>query len=267
MQWWTKHIQVNVPFGMLHDEYLERFAGGGLNPEIGFGAEALDRFRMSDYRSVAERLHAAGLSITCHGPFMDLSPAGRDPLIRDVTRRRFEQVLEVLPIFQPLSLVCHAGYDRRRYGFMKGEWLEKSADTWSWLAERLADSGVRLMLENVYEDGPGDLIALFERLSGLGVGFCLDTGHQAAFGQAPLTAWLETLGPFLGQMHLHDNCGGGDDHLALGRGSIDFDPLFEYLDSRSEELPILTLEPHQEADLQPSLDYLSRVWRWKGRAR
>ena len=57
------------------------------------------------------------------------------------------------------------------------------------------------MLENVYENGPEELLPLFENLAPQGVGFCLDTGHQAAFGRAPLAAWLDILGRHLGRHH------------------------------------------------------------------
>jgi hypothetical protein len=40
----TKKIQVNIPFTMLHDSYLDRFVKHRLNPEIGIDAVALDRY-------------------------------------------------------------------------------------------------------------------------------------------------------------------------------------------------------------------------------
>jgi sugar phosphate isomerase/epimerase len=51
---------------------------------------------------------------------------------------------------------------------------------------------------NVYERGPDELAMLLKPLEAHRVGFCLDTGHQAAFGTAPLAQWLESLSPFLG---------------------------------------------------------------------
>jgi sugar phosphate isomerase/epimerase len=70
------------------------------------------------------------------------------------------------------------------------------------------------------------------------------------------------LGPYIGQLHLHDNHGSHDEHLPLGSGKIDFYQLFTYLKSNEIPQPIITLEPHQEEDLWPSLDYLAKVWPW-----
>jgi sugar phosphate isomerase/epimerase len=257
-----KQVQVNIPFTMLYESYLETFIEYGLNPEIGLDAAALDRFSMADFSGIAEKIHKNSRSVTLHGPFIDLSAGSPDPAVRRVTRRRLEQLLDLVPLFKPLSVVCHAGYDAKRYGYFKETWSENSLELWSWMADRVAEHGARLMLENVYEDGPEDIQFLFENLKNQKVGFCLDTGHSSAFGQADLEAWLKTLGPYLGQLHLHDNLGNDDEHLAMGSGVIDFSKLFKYLKKNINISPIVTLEPHEEKDLWPSLEYLAQEWLW-----
>ncbi|MFH1990849.1 MAG: sugar phosphate isomerase/epimerase family protein [Pseudomonadota bacterium] len=254
--------QVNVPFSMLYETHLDRFLKNGLNPEIGLDCNALERFSLSDFRAVAVRLQQGGLAITLHAPFMDLSPGSPDPAIRALTRRRFEQVLELVPLFKPKSVVCHAAYDWKRYSHLKDQWFKNSLETWSWLGKRIQGEGGVLMLENVYERDPEDLRTLFEGLGGHVAGFCLDTGHQAVFGRVAMETWIESLGPFLGQVHLHDNCGRQDEHLALGRGQIDFKKFFEQLKRIKKEPPIITLEPHREGDFWPSIEYLATVWPW-----
>ena len=119
------------------------------------------------------------------------------------------------------------------------------------------------MLENVYEKGPGDIRVVLKRLKVQSVGFCLDTGHQSAFSRDPMTTWLDSLSPFLGQMHLHDNHGKRDEHIALGQGGIDFGALFRLLKAMKTTPPVITLEPHQEDFLEPSLEYLEKIWPWQ----
>jgi len=257
-----RQVQVNIPFSMLYDTYLDHFLDYRLNPEIGIDAEALERFDFSDFQRIAEKLHAQHLSTTLHGPFIDLSAGSRDPAIRAATRSRFEQLLNLVPVFRPRAVVCHAGYDWKRYGYFREEWIESSLDTWSWLAGSLVAQGSRLMLENVYENDPRDIRDILDPLKSLSVGFCLDAGHLLAFGQSELKPWLEGLGSYIAQLHLHDNNGRNDDHLPMGDGKIDFKLLFAYLISNDLPRPIITLEPHQEEDLWPSLDYLARVWPW-----
>ena len=257
-----RQVQVNIPFTMLYDGYLERFLEYGLNPEIGIDAKALERFDFSDFQRISDKLHDRHLSITLHGPFIDLSAGSTDPAIKAVTRSRFEQLLKLVPVFRPGTVVCHAGYDWKRYGYFKEEWIESSLEIWAWLADSLIKQGSRLMLENVYEDNPEDIRIIIERLQSQKVGFCLDAGHLFAFGQGELKKWLEELGPYIGQLHLHDNHGRNDEHLPLGNGKIDFNLLFAYLISNDLPRPLITLEPHQEEALWPSLDYLTTVWPW-----
>jgi len=262
MQQLIKHIQVNIPFTMLHDKYISVFLRHAINPEIGIDAQALERFSFSEFSSVAERLREHPLTITLHGPFIDLSPGSTDPAVGALTKHRFEQVLKLVPLFKPKAVVFHAGYEEKRYGYMKEKWIENSVQLWSWLGARMGDEGALMMLENVYENGPEDIQVVFESLGQQNIGFCLDTGHLSAFGQAPLDKWLVSLGSYLGQIHLHDNHGNKDEHLALGRGNIDFQLLFRYLKTRKHKPPIVTLEPHQEEDFLPSLKYMEKNWPW-----
>jgi sugar phosphate isomerase/epimerase len=257
-----KEIQVNIPFVMLYESYLERFVKLRLNPEIGFDAIALDRYSLSDFSGTAARLHESCLTITLHAPFVDLSPGSPDPKIGEITRSRFEQVVRLISVFRPQTLVCHAGYDGRRYGYIRDLWVEKSLEMWTWLAKRVTDEGSSLVLENVYEEGPDDMRSVFEHLQKQKVGFCLDTGHQAAFGGAPLETWIESLGPYIAQVHLHDNSGKQDEHQALGQGTIDFEMLFKKLRTIRKKPPIITLEPHREEHLWPSFEYLENIWPW-----
>jgi sugar phosphate isomerase/epimerase len=255
-------VQINIPFTMLYETHLEAFIEYGLNPEIGLDATALDRFSIADFRGIAKEFHKNSRTVTLHGPFIDLSAGSPDPAVRRITRQRLEQLLELVPLFKPLSVVCHAGYDAKRYGYFKETWSENSLELWSWMADRVAEHGARLMLENVYEDGPQDIQTLFENLKIPRVGFCLDIGHSSAFGQSDLEAWLKALGPFLGQLHLHDNLGNEDEHLAMGSGIIDFSILFKYFKKSKNTPPIVTLEPHEEKDLWSSLEYLAQEWPW-----
>ena len=262
MSWIIKKVQVNIPFRMLWDSYIELFIKHGLNPEIGLDAISLNRFSFDDFKDIAQRLHKQNLTITLHAPFIDLSPGSLDPDVMDLTRHRFKQLLKLVPLFKPKTVVCHAGYDWKRYGYFKEEWVEKSLKTWSWLGSRIADEGGQLMLENVYEHSPEDILILFENLEKQNVGFCLDTGHQSAFSRTSLKVWLDSLGQYLGQLHLHDNNGKNDDHLAMGKGKINFEAFFKALEAIKKAPPVITLEPHEDGALWPSLEFLEKVWPW-----
>jgi sugar phosphate isomerase/epimerase len=255
-------VQINIPFVLLHGSYLERFLEERFNPEIGFDAEALDRFSLKELRHVAEIVSERGLRVTFHAPFVDLSPGSPDPEVWRLTRHRYEQVAKLIPLFRPRTVVCHAGFERKRYGYLRDVWFEKSIEMWTWLGDRVHEEGAQLMLENVFEDGPDELQQLFESLDGGKVGFCLDTGHQSAFSSTPLETWIDSLGNSIGQLHLHDNLGSEDEHIALGRGIIDFSTFFRLLRKIVTSPPVVTLEPHREEEVRPSIEFLEQVWPW-----
>ena len=255
-------IQVNVPFSLLHSRYLRAFIDYGLNPEIGLDSQTLDTTDKETYCEVSKALVDSGLHVTLHGPFIDMSPGSPDDEVWALTRRRFGHVVEIARIFRPRAVVFHAGYDQKRYGFVRDKWFERSIKMWRWLAQSLGEDGILLCLENVYEQYPQYLLPIFEHLDEEGVKFCFDTGHHSAFGKAPMEAWLDILGDYVGHLHLHDNNGGVDEHGAIGKGSIRFDVLFDWLGRHFQAPPLITLEPHREEDLLPSLKWLEKNWPW-----
>jgi sugar phosphate isomerase/epimerase len=257
-----RRVQVHTTFTALWNGEIEHFTRHALNPEIGIDAAALERFSEKDFACVADRLRGQHLTVTFHAPFVDLSAGSTDPAIRSVTRQRFDQILRLVPLFKPRTVVAHAGYDWQRYEYFRKTWMDHSAEFWAWVAGRLNREGSRLMLENVYEHRPAEIIELFERLRPQDVGLCLDCGHLTAFGRASLAEWLDVLGPFIGQLHLHDNLGEKDDHLPIGHGQIDFRRLFAYLKAERTSPPVMTLEVHRPDDVWASLAGLERLWPW-----
>ncbi len=110
-------VQVNIPFEMLMASYLDLFLDLGLNPEIGIDGAVLETYTYDDFKRVADIFHENGRSITVHGPFMDLNPVSVDPGIRDLSLRRFDQLLKIISAINPETVVGHAGYDEKRLFF------------------------------------------------------------------------------------------------------------------------------------------------------
>ena len=251
-----RRVQINLPFPMLL-ENLDRILTMGLQPELYFSGQTLDRLSVKDVQNASRRLEEKNTPVTFHAPFMDLSPGSVDEKIRQVTASRFHQVMELAPFFRPRAIVFHAGYDRWRYDSDEAPWLENSLLTWRPFVERAEALSVRLALENVYEENPAILKKLFEAIDSPYLGYCLDAGHGHIFSQVPVHEWVEVLGPWLIEVHLHDNHRQADDHLPLGLGEIDFAGIFASLQEKNLQ-PIFTLEPHLQEHLEPSLKALEK---------
>ena len=253
-------VKVNAPAMMLQEGLLDKLLEIGVNPEVGLDCRALDDLPTGVLEKMAARLQAAGLKCSVHGPFLDLAPGASDPEILEVTRRRLGAAVEKAALFSPAHMVCHPIYEERRFGYNRRRWLEASLETWEAVARRSRELGFRLVLENVWEEKPEELAGLLEGLDD--VGFCLDVGHANVFSRVDLIGWLEVLGPHLTALHLHDNHGTWDDHLAIGQGGIDFPGLFSWLDQHGIRPRVVTLEPHEEHQLWPSLEALAELWPW-----
>jgi sugar phosphate isomerase/epimerase len=85
--------------------------------------------------------------------------------------------------------------------------------------------------------------------------FCFDIGHHNIFSDLPMKEWIDELAPFLAEVHLHDNLGEDDDHLAIGQGKIDFPSFFQRL-RENVARPQLTIEAFDERKVRLSLQAL-----------
>jgi len=239
-------------------EFLPRILELGLAPEIAFKGPELDDLPAAGLNAVASELANRGCRPTVHAPFFDLSPGAMEPRVRHVTLQRLTQSLEAAGLLGAQLMVVHPGYDRWRYPNLAAVWTAQANETLARLlplAERL---DCRLALENIYEETPETLVGLVAALDSPWFGHCFDIGHWQLFGKFPQAEWLGAIAPRLLHLHLHDNCGESDDHLAVGEGKIDFAPLLALL-SNLPQPPSITLEAHDPDDLQRSLTNLTTL--------
>lgn len=249
------HIFVNMPLSHL-PRYIDLILGNGINVELGLAAEELDGTDVAEIAETVGKLRERGCRITVHGPFWDLCPGSIDPAIRQVSRSRLVRLFEVLEHVRPTQIVCHTGFDPRHHRSHRSKWIENSLGVWEFFVDWSEQLGAPLLIENVWEEDPELHVRLLEAMDSPWFGFCLDTGHQNAFSRTSLSSWLTACSPYLREVHLHDNDGSFDHHLPIGRGNIDFDYLFRFLDG-SRMRPLMTIEPHKEEHLFETLTALS----------
>jgi sugar phosphate isomerase/epimerase len=253
-----KSVQVHMPFHFLRDHFLPMVLKEGINPEISFNYFTLDHFRKDDYVKIADQLMEAGLTISFHAPFMDLRPGAIDPEVRKVTAYRLQQVFDLVPYFRPVSVVCHASFDKRYYVSNEHEWLENSIETWKHFLAQAIDMDTMIALENVYETDCQYLSLLLDAFASPNICFCFDTGHFNVYSTATLEEWMNGLGDRIGQIHIHDNNGLLDQHLPVGEGIFPFQSFFRMISERKLE-PVITLESHSERNLWRTLDNIKAL--------
>jgi len=249
-----KLVNITCPFDLLYERYLERVLEEGLNLEIGLNGTILDTYSCQDFQRVQDALAQKGIRVSIHGPFTDLPLGSCHKATRMATKDVLIKAMDVATIFNSATMVIHSGFDPKHHGDDHEDWGKRAIQTLDELLEhaRKATPPIMLLLENTFEPGPDLHRQIFSRFPLDAIGFCFDLAHQRVFSSTTMDVWLSAVGERLMELHLHDNHGKEDEHLAVGAGVLDFDALFSWI-KRHKKTPILTIEAHEEAEVMPAI--------------
>ena len=211
------------------------------------------RGELAKWQSICQNI--PGL-ISVHGPFLDLSPASPEPGLRLLTAKRYRQALTVAKALQARYLVLHTQFNPNlTQPDYPGLWLEANLQFFERLLPEIEDAGVMVVLENVFDQRPAHLAQLLGGLPVTHFGACLDAGHAHLYSQVAWGQWVGELGERLAYIHLSDNRGVWDEHLALGQGTVDVLGLLDTLQASHSHLPCV-LEVGSFAEVKQSLKFL-----------
>jgi sugar phosphate isomerase/epimerase len=188
--------------------------------------------------------------LTFHGPFNELSTAAIEPLVLEVTARRYEQAYALARTYGIRRLIFHSTFIPTVY---YPQWfVERSAEFWQhFLQDKPAD--LEVCVENVLDETPEILVNLVQAVDDPRLRLCLDLGHAHAFhSKVSAMEWVEATGPWLRHIHLHDNYGAWDVHNCLGDGTL---PLKDLLD-RLERLQPACTYTIENLHCEPSVIWL-----------
>ncbi len=203
-------------------------------------------------------LAASPVAVYVHAPYV-INLASGNNRIRIPSRKLLAQTCEGAAAVGAAGVIVHGGHvtadDDEREGFAR----------WRKALEQL-ESPVPLLLENT---AGGDhamarrlvtLARLWERVGDLGLGFCLDTCHAHAGGEA-LDGIVDRVKASAGRIDLvhandsKDPAGSGRDrHENLGHGQIDLDTLVGVVQAAGA--PVVCETPGGAADHRADLELL-----------
>lgn len=279
MQWF-----VNMPASWIYQDknWLDLFIKRKLYPEIGLDLQSI-AFPAVWHRDLAQSLKDNGLACSVHLPFAGL-PVGAPAKYQADALDTLLKATDIATIYDAKHLIGHPSFNAELdscalqdtsgslsscpactppYENIPAEplpsmtWLQNSQKKW----QRVLDHAghIPLNLENTHDTSPLPIMALLELLPEQ-AGFCFDIGHWFSFGggsrRENLSYWVEQIHTRLKHLHIHDNKGLSDQHIGLGSGKIPLESFFTLLE-QSSLFPSYTLEPHDLASLQTSLDWLS----------
>lgn len=193
----------------------------------------------ADARTSIKRELAGFTRVSVHGPLGNASLASINPGIWRESVRQHLRTVELCSDIGASVLVVHPG-DLRDARFAH-DFRALSLEALNQLAARAEGLGVTIAVENCgpYHAGidrtAADLEALVAGVGSKHLMACLDTGHGALNGNT--ADLVRLLGDRIVHLHVHDNHGRRDEHLPVGRGTIDFSVLAPLL-SRFEGMAI-----------------------------
>ncbi len=119
------------------------------------------------------------------------------------------------------------------------------------------EKNVSLILENNWQgnfSGSGDFLRIFDAFPELPV--CFDTGHAHIACKGKELEFMESIKTHIRNVHIHDNKGDDDSHLAIGDGNINFAEVLAFLKQKTDAKKLI-IENRNEADMQKTLKALS----------
>ncbi len=229
----------------------------GIFPEIYIDSNSLEQISHSALGELSGMLRANSMVSTLHAPFWDLSLGSIDNEIRKLSVKRIITSLNIAKTLNAKNVVIHSGYSQVSYiSASESEWNSRFHSSLAEILDYACSFEVSVSLENVYEPDLNFFISACETFKKQGLGICFDCGHYNAYaGPSSLEEWLCSLAPYLKELHLHSNNGCSDEHLAVERGTVDFEKIFKILVEKKVK-PILTIENKNDDYLVESVKIL-----------
>jgi sugar phosphate isomerase/epimerase len=189
------------------------------------------------WKQVRNALLEIGLTpSSVHGPNW---PALDTPL--DATLENLTLYAHACTALGAHALVAHPTYHSHPHVCsVTPQLLQRDTTLARHLSQVLSDGPTKLAIENLPTYGLSYLHALLARLDNLpNVGACFDTGHFHLRPEGDLTHVVTRLNPRITHLHLTDNHGLCDEHLAPGQGTVDWKSFFQALDPAWRSRPLL----------------------------
>lgn len=151
--------------------------------------------------------------ITIHGACLDLNPASNDKKIVKVTEERYYLSINIAKKLKAKYIVFHSqinpGLKNPKVKEIK---IKRQLNFWNDIYKEIKDTDITIVIENLFEPNPIDLLNLIEAINNDKIKICLDIGHINVNSEILLNKWIAELSKHIKYIHLHWNNGAYDQH-------------------------------------------------------
>jgi len=246
----------NHPRKNIYDE-VEWIGENDFNFVDLFLEEDLCRFDKVDPCKINQLLTRYNLSAVGHtGFYWEYGHQSKE--LRELSVVMIEKYLDTFAKIKNLNYVTvHASWPTSMYSDEEGiAWQIESL-------KKICSYAKKKGLEIIYEplDGKRDSVENVEKiLNGApDLQFHLDIGHANLFGKKPQD-FIKKFAKQLKHVHLHDNNGFEDQHLAPGKGNIGWTELIKYLKANYDGTITLEIFNTNEKDILTAQKLILGLW-------
>lgn len=193
------------------------------------------------------------LKYSIHSPFLDINIASLNETIRKASVNDIKNSMDFASKINAEIVVVHPGNIPFIAKGLEDKIYEKSIKSMKELKLYSNEIGVEIAIENmpnievfIYQN-INDLNNILEELE---LAMTLDIGHANTLNYTPNEMYF----PSIKHIHMSDNFGNDDDHLAFGEGSIDLKACVNIFEEKKYD-GIYMIEVNDEISVKKSYKY------------
>ncbi|MDI3502189.1 MAG: hypothetical protein PWR13_1208 [Archaeoglobi archaeon] len=185
------------------------------------GAQKLNEENIKLFR---DALSSTNLELSVHAPFSDLNLASLNEGILEETRRQILESLERAHEIEAEVVVIHPGHYSPLGLQLPDKVWEHCVESFIRISKKAEELNLKACVENMTNvfmmlcRNPEEVSELIEEVSSENLWIALDVGHANLNGNLFDFMKLSKIA----HMHVHDNNGKEDEHLAVGEGNVDW---------------------------------------------
>ncbi len=157
-----------------------------------------------------------------HLPFFGLNLGSKEIMIRKISRDIIKKGIDFSLNLNVNKGVLHTGYVPLIPKVSITRWLDKFYFELENLLNYSSKNNFTILLENTYEKDIDLFKLILNKFNDDNLKMCLDIAHVNCFSNQNYETWFRAFQTKIVHFHLSDNNGKDDEHLALGKGNIDY---------------------------------------------
>ena len=203
-----------------------------------------------------ELLDSYNYTVSLHAPFSDLNTASLNKAILKESIAQVSDCIEQANTYNAEAVCIHPAHYSPLSIHFKERALKTHIQSLKTLAKKAEECNVLLGIENMpyfpilCAKTPEEIKTILEQVDSDYLRFTFDIGHANITGD--VSQFLSLKDAVL-TVHVHDNTGDQDSHLALGKGTIPLDIITQLKDA------LLVIEVYTYEDALTSLDILKTI--------